>query len=350
MKKTFYLICLHLLVISSLNAQFGRRYTYEFLSLPTSARVTSLSGIGLFVQDDDINLASINPSLLNDKMNKSISFNHNFHFADIANGHVAVGKSFGKFTTHLGFTYVNYGTSLLTDEFDNKLGTFNASDRAIVAGVGTMLNERISAGVNVKGIFSNIESYQSIGVATDLALSYHNPEKKVVYSFLVKNLGAELSSYHGSRLQSPLDIQIGFSKRLEHLPLRFSIIGHQLQQWNIRYDDPDNQGNVNFLGESSEQSGFEKSIDNLFRHLMFNAELSLGKTEGFKLRAGYNHFRRRELNLSTIRSMAGFSFGFGMKIKKINFEYGLGYHHLAGATNHISIMTNLDRFKKKVNE
>jgi hypothetical protein len=336
--------------VSPLLSQIGSRYTYEFLSLPTSARMTALGGVGVLDMDDDINMASANPSLLNNKMNKSIAFNHNYHFADIANGHVAIGKSFGKFNTLVAFTYANFGDFKLTDEFDNDLGTFGASDRALTIGVGRKLNERISVGVNLKGLFSNIETYQSIGIATDLALSYHNPDKEIVYSFLVKNLGSEVASYNDSKLSTPLDIQLGFSKKLTHLPLRFSIIGHQLQQWNVRYDDPDDKGVVDFFGEEEEQSEFTKSVDNIFRHLIFNAELSLGKSKGFKVRGGYNHFRRRELNLSSIRSLAGFSLGFGLKIKKINFEYGLGYYHLAGATNHISIMTNLDRFVKKVVE
>jgi hypothetical protein len=349
---TIRLLIISFLLISTVtaDAQIGSRYTYEFLSLPNSARITALGGVGVWTLDDDINLASANPSLLNDKMNKSIAFNHNYHFADIANGHLAIGKTIGKYNTLLAFTYANYGNFKLTDEFDNTLGTFNASDRALILGGSRMINERMTAGINLKGIFSNIESYQSMGLAMDIALSYFNPEKNVVYSFLVKNIGKELSSYNEQRLSAPLDIQIGFSKKLAHLPFRFSIIGHQLQQWNVRYDDPNDQGIVNFLGEEEEQSQLSKSVDNIFRHLIFNGELLLGKTEGLRLRGGYNHFRRRELNLSSIRSMAGFSFGFGMKIKKINFEYGLGYHHLAGATNHISIMTNLDRFKKKVVE
>jgi hypothetical protein len=350
MIKKLSLILIYFIWCNKSFGQIGSRYTYEFLSLPASGRLTALGGIGVLVIDDDINAAAQNPSLLNASMNKSIAFNHNYHFAGISNGHVAIGKTFGKYTSHVGFTYANYGSSVLADEFANKLGSFNVSDRAVVAGIGGLLNERISFGINIRGVFSNLESYQSIGISTDMALSYVNQEKNIVYTFLVKNLGRELDSYNGNRLSAPLDIQIGFSKKLEHLPLRFSIIGHQLQQWNVRYDDPDEQSNINFLGQTDEKSGFSKSIDNLFRHLLFNAELSLGKTGGFKVRGGYNHFRRSELNLSTIRSMAGFSFGIGLKIKKINFDYGLGYHHLAGATNHISLMTNLDRFKKKVVE
>ncbi len=347
MKLKFTFSSVFIFVFSVAYGQFGSRNTYEFLSLPISSRITALGGVGTFIKDDDINLAFINPSLINEKMDGSIGFNHNFYFADITNGHFAIGKKIKGFNTHLAFTYLNYGESNLTNEFEEVLGKFSGSDRAITLGIGKQLNERISAGINVKGIISSLESYSSTGLAFDAALSYAKEDKNVVYSLLIKNLGTELSSFNGKKLPAPLDIQLGFSKKLQHLPLRFSIIAHQLQQWNVRYDDPDDV-QINLLGETSEKSNFSKSIDNLFRHLMFNAELSMGKTGGFQLRAGYNHFRRAELNLSTIRGMAGFSAGFGIKIKQFNLDYGLGYYHLAGAANHLSLRTNLDRFKKKI--
>jgi len=57
--------------------------------------------------------------------------------------------------------------------------------------------------------------------------------------------------------------------------------------------------------------------------------------------------RRKELSLSNFRSLAGFSAGFGLRIKEIYINYGLGYFHLAGAANHISIRTDLGRFFRK---
>jgi hypothetical protein len=346
MKTSFTLSFLFILNLSW--GQLGKINTYEFLSLPVSARITALSGVGVFHKDEDLNLATINPSLLNEKMDNSLVINHNYNFADIANGYVGYAKQFKDFTAHLGFVYMNYGTQKITNDLEEVLGEFSASDRAVVLGVGKQLNERINAGVNVKGVFSSLESYQSSGLAVDASLSYSNPLKNIVYSFIINNFGSELKSYNNEKLNAPLNIQIGLSKKLAHLPLRFSVIAHQLQQWNIRYDDPNAIKVVDLLGQTNEAGAFSKTVDNVFRHLLFNAELSLGKTEGFQVRAGYNHFRRKELNLSKIRSLAGFSFGFGIKIKQFNLDYGLGYYHLAGAANHLSIRTNLDRFKKKI--
>ncbi len=347
--KTYFLFFSLVCILPKFcQAQLGSKYTYDFLSMPVSARITGLGGIAILVNDDDVNLAAANPALLNDKMNGSIAFNHNFHFAGISNGHFGFAKKIKTMNFHMGFTYFSYGDFSATNEYGEITGSFRAAERAVVLGASRKLNERIDAGVNLRTIFSSLENYKSIGLTGDFALNYSNDSKKFCATILVKNLGGELSSYTDKNLNAPLDIQIGFSKRLNHLPLRFSIFAHQLQQWNIRYDDPNEVKVTDLFGASDEPSDFSKSVDNLFRHLMFNAELSLGKSENLKIRSGFNYFRRQELNLSTIRSMAGFSLGFGLKISKFTIDYGIGYHHLAGAANHLSIYTNIDRFKKNI--
>ena len=350
MKKYFTILPLFLLAYTTLVAQIGSRYTYEFLSMPASARITALGGVAGLVVDNDINLGNNNVALLNEKTDGSIAFNHNFHFAGISNGNFSFGKFLPKqkVSCMLAFSYITYGDFQLSDEFGTVNGQFNASEKAVTLGVAKKLNERIDAGLQLKTIFSALETYKSFGLAGDASITYTNPIKNFIVGLMIKNAGSEISTYHSSPLSAPLDIQIAYSKRLNHLPLRFSIIGHQLQQWNVRYDDPNVVENSNILGESTEKSEFSKNVDNFFRHLIFNLELSLGKAENFKIRGAYNHFRRKELSLSTFRSMAGFSLGFGLKIKQFNLDYGVGYYHLAGAANHLSIATNINRFKNKI--
>ena len=334
--------------INNLTAQLGGINTYKFLELPASSRITALGGAVISVNDDDVNLAVANPALLNESMNSKIALNHNFHFADISNGYIAFGKHINKWnvSTHIGVGYINYGNFKGTDEYEVSTSDFKASEKYIVLGAAKKINDRINVGVNLKPVFSTLETYNSFGLVADAGMNYYNDIKRFSLSIVIKNLGSELSTYNDNALSAPLDIQIGISKKLEHLPLRFSIIAHQLQRWDVRYDDPNQQTNTNELFGSTEQSKFSKYADNFFRHFIFNAELLLGKNENFRLRAGYNHFRRQELSLTSFRNMAGFSLGFGIKIKKIRFDYGVGYHHLAGAVNHLSLSTSLKDFKK----
>lgn len=332
-------------------AQIGGRYSYEFLGNPQSSRLTALGGSLITITDDDVSLAASNPALLNDKMHNQLTINHNFAFADISNGYIGYGRKINKWggiNTHIGISYVSFGDFTASDEIGNAIGTFSGGETSVAFGASKRLNERIVVGANLKGVFGNLENYSSTGIGGDLGLYYSKLESNFSAAFVIKNIGTELSAYGTEKANLPLDIQIGISRKLNHLPFRFTIIAHQLQQWSIRYDDPNNTQNESiFEDQVSEPSAFNEGVDNFFRHFIFNGEFLLGKTQGLKLRFGYNHLRRKELSLSNFRSLAGFSGGFGLRIKGFNIDYGLGYYHLAGAANHISIRTDLSRFSKK---
>jgi hypothetical protein len=80
----------------SLWSQIGGRRSFEFLRLPSSARISALGGNIIATIDDDVNLAMANPASLNEKTNNAIALNYNFHFAGINNGHAAYGFSIKK--------------------------------------------------------------------------------------------------------------------------------------------------------------------------------------------------------------------------------------------------------------
>ena len=121
-----------------------------------------------------------------------------------------------------------------------------------------------------------------------------------------------------------------------------------MDRWNIRYADPDQIEETNLFGESQEMSAFGEAVDNFFRHIVFNGEFLFGKTENFRLRFGYNHLLKRELDVSSFRSFGGFSFGFGFKVNKFHLEYGRGNYHLAGGVNHIGLSLDLKEFYRKI--
>jgi hypothetical protein len=334
----------------SLLGQIGGRYTYEFLGNPQSARLTALGGSLITIADTDISLAAANPALLSDTSHNQISINHNFAFAGGSNGYIGYARKIDKLNVnaHVGISYASFGDFVAADELGNDLGTFSGGETALTVGASKRLNERVSVGVNIKGIFGSLETYSSVGIGADVGLLYTKPGSNMSIAFVAKNIGTELSSYGNEAASLPLDIQIGISQKLQHLPFRFTIIAHQLQQWSIRYDDPNNVETETLFGEpTTEPSDFNNGLDNFFRHFIFSGEFLLGRTQGLKLRFGYNHLRRKELALSNFRSLSGFSAGFGLRIKGFNIDYGLGYFHLAGAANHISIRTDLNRFFRK---
>ncbi len=336
---------------SLLLAQVGGDNVYEFLNLSPSARVTALGGNLITVNDDDIALAYANPAALNPQMHQQLSFNYNFHFAGIGHGFAGFGQHLEKWgTTFLGgIQYINYGDFNAADERGNLMGTFKASEYALTIGVGKELYERLSVGANLKFVSSQLETYNSIGLVGDLAAMFHDTASLFNATLLFKNIGTQFTTYtDGNAEPIPFEIQLGISKRLKYLPLRFSIIGHNLQRWNILYDDPNAVDEVFIIGDTTpSENRFGMGVDNFFRHLIFNIELLFGKRENFRLRLGYNHFRRQELAVRNLRSFGGFSFGLGLKIKRFRIEYGRGLYHIAGGVNHLSIATNLKEFKKK---
>jgi hypothetical protein len=332
-----------------IKAQIGGRYAYEFLELPASARTTALGGSVISVIDQDNTLAWSNPALLNEKMRNTISINQNWHFAGINNGYFSYARTIEQLgiNAHAAVQYISYGDFVLADEIGENIGAFSGGETAIILGASKNYLDRLTYGANIKFIFSSLESYGSFGMAADLGINYKNESGNMNISAVVKNLGGELSSYTDERYSAPLDIQIGISQRLKYLPFRISIIAHQLQQWSIRYDDPNQETTSNIFGEEETESSFTQGLDNFFRHFIFSGEFLLGKNENLNLRFGYNHLRRKELAVSQFRSLGGFSLGFGISIKGIKIDYGVGYHHLAGAANQLSLSTDLDKFSRK---
>ncbi|MEE9438311.1 MAG: type IX secretion system protein PorQ [Saprospiraceae bacterium] len=353
MQSTIKLTFIIIIVLSTYittYAQIGGRYVFEFLGSPQSARLTSLGGSLITVADDDVSLAASNPALLSEKTDGQLSINHNFSIADISNGYLGYGRRLKKLgiDAHIGISYISFGDFVAADEYGNNEGTFSGGETALTLGASKKLNDRITLGANIKGIFGNMESYNSSGIGADIGILYTRPESEMIVAFLIKNIGYQLSAYGNNAGATPLDIQIGVSQKLQHLPFRFSITAHNLQKWGIRYDDPNQIEQQSLFGEEvTETSSFNKGIDNLFRHLIIGGEFLLGKTQGIKIRFAYNHLRRKELSLSNFRSLAGFSAGFGFKIKGINIDYGLGYYHLAGTANHLSVRTDINRIFRK---
>ena len=327
----------------------GGDHIYEFLNLSSWARVTGLGGNLIAVRDDDVALAYANPSLLNPSMGGALTFQHSFLFDGIAHGYVGFGHYFkdNDWTGQVGIQYLNYRDFAETDEIGNVIGSFDAGETAITFGAGKELYERISVGANVKVISSSFENYGSWGLVGDLAVTFHDTASRLNVTLVAKNIGTQLSTYtDGNREPIPFEMQLGVSKRLRYLPFRVSVVYHNLQKWNLLYDDP-NTSDQGIFFDANASNGGNDFFDNLFRHIIFGGEFLFGKRDNFRVRLGYNHLKKKELSVKSIRSLTGFSFGVGFKINRFRLDYGQSFHHLGGRLNHIGISTNFADFKKK---
>lgn len=337
------IITLFLLLLCQIAlAQKGGESTYSFLGLANAARVAALGGEVVSLRDGDINMVFHNPALLTYEMHNNLSLNYVNYFAGVNFGYASYAYSvsdIGNFGA--GMHYVNYGTFDRTDELGNIQGTFKASEYALNLFYSrSFLDSALTAGVNLKPIFSSLEQYTSFGLAVDLGVSYHLSSSLTTFGLVLKNMGAQITSYTANRESLPFEIQAGITQGLAHAPFRFTLTFQHLERWDLSYTLQDDD--VSFSGGDSETSGFDAFADNLMRHVVLGTEFLIGKN--FHVDLGYNYKRRKEMMVNARPGMVGFSAGFGFRVSKFHFSFGRASYHLAGGTSHFSLTTNLSEF------
>lgn len=235
--------------------------------------------------------------------------------------------------------YIGYGSFFETDINGQVLGEFKVGETAFGFAASRSFG-RFRLGAHLKGIYSSAAEFNSFGIAADLGASWHNPEKLMNAGLVIKNLGVQLNTYRdGNREELPFDIQLGFTKRLAHVPFRFSFQANNLYRWDIRYDDPRVFVSSSIPGAESNDGNQNVFFDNLFRHLIFGGELYLGRA--ITLRTGFNFQRRQDLSLVAKNGLTGFSFGGSLNIRRFQFDYGFSSYHVAGGAHHFTITTAL---------
>jgi len=329
-------------------AQLGGSHTYMFLNLTNSARVSAFGGNFVPIYDDDINLAYSNPSLISDEMHNQFSINYLSYFADVNAGFVSYGRNFEKVGTFVAtLQFMGYGKFTERDNTGREIGTFNAGEYSLNIGWSKKLSEHFQMGVNLKNIYSQLEKYTSYGLAVDIAASYINTDKDLYSSFIIKNIGRQITTYTGGdREPIPFELQWGISKKFEHAPLRLVLLLNDLQKWDLTYSDPNKEPELDpFTGEEISDNTTWDFGDKVMRHAIFGIEFAPGKGN-FLVQLSYNYRRRQELKLATRTALVGFSFGFGIKISKFKISYSHANYHLAGGTNTFTITTNFSDFLK----
>jgi len=342
-------ILFFVLFLSSLAgiAQVGGTHTYDFLNLVHSARVASLGGNTVAINDNDINMTYHNPALLSNEMNQDLVLNYVNYFADINYGYAAYAsniKNFGIFSG--GINYINYGKFIAADEKGIVTGEFKAAEYAINLIYSRAIDSTFRVGVNVKPVISTLEKYTSFGIAADLGIIYNKPGSLFTTALVIKNVGTQLKTYAGNREPLPFNIQLGISQKLKHAPLLFSVTLDHLERWNLAYEKPETNESLldPVSGTENSESTLDKIADEFMRHVIIGVEFS--PVKNFYVSGGYNYRRRQEMLIESKTSTIGFSWGFGIKISKFYLSYGRATYHLAGASDHFSIRTNLDSFRK----
>lgn len=332
------------LAASAVQAQIGGQRAFSFLNVPTSAKLAALGGANVSSRDADGTMIFSNPALLNSAMDGRLALGYVDYLADISQTsavYVFNTQHAGRFG--VGLTYLNYGRFEQVDMAGNVIGEFSVNEYAVSVSDAYTSGNFTLAGT-LKLAVSGIAGNHSVGALLDAGALFKHPEADFTVGLAVRNAGYQLKPYLGSdREPMPLDVQLGTSFKPEHLPLRFSITAHHLQQLDIVYLDPTQS---NRLDEDGNPVTEEKSLgDKIARHFAVGAELLLSKN--LNLRAGYNHLVRRELRLDNVGGGAGFSFGATLRISQFQLDYTRAGYHASGAANYFTIARNLDTLFNK---
>jgi hypothetical protein len=342
---------LFFLIISSvqLTGQIGGKGTYQFLNLPNSARIAALGGNFLTINDNDIGLALANPSLINEKMNNQLGFSFVDYFTDVNYGFAQYSRTFNKAGSFVGtMQFIDYGKFQEADEAGVQYGSFHAGEYALNVGWGRKLTPLWAIGSNLKFIYSSLESYNSFGMAVDVAGSYFSKDGMFDASLIFRNIGYQMVAYRaGNHELLPFEIQAGLSKKFLHLPFRLIALFTHLEKWDVRYDNPVNPaGGIDPIsGEPNKISSVDQFADNLMRHIIVGGEITIAKV--LSLQASYNYQRRKEMTVPDKLSTVGFSWGIGLHVKQFTFSYARSAYHLVGSPNFITVMVDMDGFSKK---
>jgi hypothetical protein len=233
-----------------------------------------------------------------------------------------------------------------TDEYFQTNGTFKANENRMSVGVAHSIDDRLQFGSTLSFAQSSLGEFVSSALVLDAGLFYTDSSKLTTIGIVYRNAGLQLNPYFSGNSKEPLpnDIQIAISKKLRYLPFRFTLLYNHLNRWNVRYYNPDNESARLIIGEElAEPAQLAIFVDNLFRHIILNGELIVGANENFKLRMAYNHRSRMEFGTVGVGGLNGFSFGFGLKIKRFSFDFGRSIYHLGGGLTHIGITTQLKK-------
>ncbi len=304
----FCFLCF-LITLSSLA---GGRSVYSFIHNDASARMAGIGGSAVAMRHDP-SLIFYNPAGLYGLQSPRASISYMRHIVDIQSGFISYAQSFKDYGWFgAGIAYVDYGSQTHVDHLENIIGSFNPADLAfIISYSNSIFDENFSFGLSTKFFYSSFTPEDiSTGIALDIGMQYYLPQQDLTIGASILNAGRQITAYENTRESLPIDLKIGVSKGLEHLPLVLSVNFHHLN---------DDTGGT---------------FDRL-RGFTVGGEFTV--TDAVQLRFGYRNEMRQDLQIGSTIGLAGFSAGLGVHIQNYNFDYGFTSLGRIGSLHHITL-------------
>ena len=290
---------------------------YNYLRLPVSAHAAALGGDNITLIEDDEALIFNNPALLSSVTDKTVDLNYMNYMSGANTASAAFNKVINdRASAAVSAQFIDYGKMKQVDENNVQTGEFSAKDIAIAGYFSYMLTDRLAGGITAKFITSYIGDYSSLGMGVDLGLNYYDSNREWSVSLVAKNLGGQLKAYDDTYEKMPIDVQLGASKQMLNLPIRFSATLVDLNHWNYSF----------------------------INHLVAGVDLML--SEQIWVGGGYNFRRAHEMKIDTADEDgsshgAGLSLGAGINLDRFHLNLAYGKYHVSSSSVVINLAFNL---------
>lgn len=296
---------------------------YGFLQLPASPRAAALGGTCISVVEPEVSLTDQNPALLCTEMAGHAALSYMNYVGGINVGYAGYAGQFLSRGAWMGSVkYVNYGHFDGYDEYGTPTGAFSAQDVSFNLGIGHAINDYWSVGGAVRAIYTHYESYSAFALGVDVGLNYYNEVSGRSISMTLTNLGGQLKRLEDRHSNLPTQLNIGWTKDLEHLPFNMTLTAYDLLDWDQEYLDDG--------GEKHTFSGGEQ----LLNHLLLGAEWL--PSDNFWLAASYN-YRRQRLFSGMGGWLRGISLGAGLTYHQLNIQCSYARYNAADGSLSVGI-------------
>jgi hypothetical protein len=169
-------------------------------------------------------------------------------------------------------------------------------------------------------LLSSLDGESSSALSLDGGLLYEVKDRGLALGLTLRHAGFVMSSIGATKARLPLDLRLGVTKKLAHIPLLLSVSMYR----------------INKLGESPEELS---TFARLMYHIVLGGEFQF--SQNFQLRIGYNFRRHDELGLKSRLDFSGVSTGFGLQISRIGIDYAFSSWSSLGGLHRFTVRTSL---------
>ncbi len=303
MKKITFCVLIVLLYTITALGYSAATTGFQFLKTQVGARPAAMGGAFVAISGD-VSALHYNPAGIAVFSQRIAGFTYTNDLLDFNSGFIGyVQPQVGKGNLGISILYKDYGDFAKKDQNGEDLGTFGAGSVALNGSYAMQVAENLYLGATAKYIRASIDNYSADAVALDAGILYFMPNHELTIAAGVYNLGKATSAFVTTKDDLPMNLRVGASKKLAHLPLLIS-------------------GNVYKYSDEAVQ-------------FALGGEFTLSEYLLFRL--GYDTIGKKMHVDSSDDTMAGIAFGFGFLWKKIKVDYSNTSFGALGSLNRFTI-------------